>query len=432
MTKEQVLAKIEDRSLTIGVVGLGYVGLPLALAFVKAGFRVKGAEVDAARRMKIAAGIPAVEGVNPQELKAALASGRFATGVRAGAMYTDAIVICVPTPLRHEQDPDTRAIEDVISGLRELPLIAALVSTTYPGTTTELVAEELLRSARARCERRELGVDFFVGHAPERVDPGRGIDQRHVPRVVGGETEACGDVLKALFATVHDEVHRVRDSRTAEMAKLLENTYRSVNIALANECAAMCDALGIDTCEVIRAAATKPYGFAAFFPGPGVGGHCLPLDPRYLEHRMREHGYFSPMISSALRVNANMPHYVAGRCARLLNRSGIPINGAAIHVLGVTYKPNVSDHRESPVLRIIEWFLAHGADVTYHDPHVPQIEINGYELRSTPRPDEICELLLIATRHSGIDYGAATDAATMTFDASVGGTVPRASDVERL
>jgi UDP-N-acetyl-D-glucosamine dehydrogenase len=439
-TKDQVLAKIAARELTIGVVGLGYVGLPLAIAFVEAGFRVVGYEADPIRRSKIKAGLPAVDDVSPDRLHWALAHGleirgRLSPENREPAMC-DGFVICVPTPLRFEQDPDTSVIERVVDAIDpQQGTIVALVSTTYPGTTSDVVAAPLIGHYIQDVEGvrpYQLGVDLFVGHAPERVDPGRRIDQFHVPRVVGGETPACGEVLEALFATVHDVVHPVHDSRTAEMAKLLENTYRSVNIALANEVAAMCHALKIDSREVIDAAATKPYGFTPFYPGPGVGGHCIPIDPRYLEHKMRQAGYFSPMIASAQRVNAGMPVYVAGRAAGMLNRAGIAVNGALIHVLGVAYKPDVSDHRESPALRIIEWLLAHGADVSYHDPHVPQISINGYELRSTPTAAEPCDLLLIATAHSIVDHFAAADAATMTFDASVRGVVPLGPDVEHL
>jgi len=402
--------------------------------------------VDYFRASRVRAGLPSCDDVSPERLRAALAtgdleisSGRFPRGLAAADGTRPAyVLICVPTPLRRGQDPDTSAIESAVQAVSSMltldegtdegsldGLVVVLVSTTYPGTTQDLVASRLqcqfyrLRDPEDRGPEWEpLGERLFVANAPERVDPGRDGDHRLVPRVVGGDTPACTDVAATLFGTICDRVHRVSSTRAAEMSKLLENTYRAVNIGLANEFAKMCHAFRIPTQEVVDAAATKPYGFQRFDPGPGVGGHCIPLDPRYLEHAAQQLGYFSPLIAAAERVNASMPGYVAGRAAGMLNRAGKPVNGSRVHVLGVAYKANISDARESPIAELISWFRQHGARVTYHDPLVPAFHLDrDTEIRSTPSAVEPCDLLVLATLHDCMGWQEAVHAAPLTFDA---------------
>jgi len=435
--RDEVVRRIHAREGLACVLGLGYVGLPLALSLVEAGFRVLGVDADYFRASRVAAGLPSSSDVPKERLEAALASGDFEVrDARASnplcGERPDYAFVCVPTPLRCGQDPDTSAIESAVEILcRALmfeaedaprPLVVVLVSTSYPGTARELVAEKLaplMIDATQPTPPSPLGYSLFVASSPERVDPGRAVDYRTVPRVVGGDTRECTDVAATLLGTMQDRVVRVSSSAAAEMSKLWENTYRAVNIALANEFAIMCDTLGLRTREVLDAASTKPYGFQRFEPGPGVGGHCIPLDPRFLEHRMTALGYRSDMIAAAQRVNERMPQYVGGRIARMLNGAGKAVNGSRVHILGAAYKANVPDWRESPILDLIGWLRAHGCRATYHDPLVPAITLRDgvTEYHSAPHALEPCDLLVLATLHDAVRWREAAIAAPLVFDA---------------
>ncbi len=339
--------KIESREAEIGVVGLGYVGLPLSLAFVRAGFRVTGVDLDADRVAAINAGRSHVGDIPDEQVREAIDGGRFtATTSFAELSRTDCIQICVPTPLTKTKDPDVShilsAVEEVRKRLRSGHLII-LGSTTYPGTTRELY-RPMLEETGLR-----VGEDFSLAFAPERIDPGNQEYALHeVPKVVGGETERCTALAAKMYETVFDRVVAVSSSQTAEMVKLLENTFRMINIGLANEVAMICDRLGLDVWEVIEAAATKPYGFMKFLPGPGLGGHCIPVDPTYLAWKLRSLNFNARFIETASEINSGMPGWVVDRAARQLNRDRLAVNGAKILVLGLAYKANVADTRESP------------------------------------------------------------------------------------
>ncbi|HWX96296.1 MAG TPA: nucleotide sugar dehydrogenase [Solirubrobacteraceae bacterium] len=398
---------------TVGVIGLGYVGLPLAVAFAREGCDVVAVDLDTRKIDAIDACESYVEDV-PSEALRDLAERIQATTRYAPLADADAVLICVPTPLTRNREPDlgqligaTRAL----AGVLRADQLVVLESTTYPGTTRELVAPLLEESGLA------AGRDFHLAFSPERVDPGRtDYTLRNTPKVLGGLTDACAERAEALYSIVCDELVRVTTPEAAELTKLLENIFRAVNIALVNELAMLTDRMGIDIWEVVDAAATKPYGFMRFEPGPGMGGHCMPVDPFYLSWRAREFDMATEFIELAGKVNQQMPYHCAAKVQRALNEAGLPVKGARIAVLGVSYKPGVGDVRESPALKIISLLTELGADIRYHDAHVPVLP--DYGLESLPLEQALADadLALIVTAHPGVDYGLLARRARLVVD----------------
>ncbi len=398
---------------TVGIVGLGYVGLPLAVAFAHEGCDVVAVDVDARKVAAIEAGESYIEDVPSAEL------GAMRERIHASTRYarlerTDAVLVCVPTPLTRNREPDLGPLIEATRGLAEVLQAGQLVvleSTTYPGTTRERMLPILEESGLA------AGRDFHLAFSPERVDPGRtDYTLRNTPKVVGGLTGACAERAESLYGLVCDEVVRVSSPEAAELTKLLENIFRSVNIALVNELAMLTDRMGIDIWEVVDAAATKPYGFMRFEPGPGMGGHCLPVDPFYLSWRAREFDMATEFIELAGKVNQQMPYHCVMKVERALNDAGLPVKGARIAVLGVSYKPGVGDVRESPALKIITLLGALGAELVYHDPHVPELPDLG--LSNVPLREALHEadLALIVTAHPTVDHSLAAEYARMVVD----------------
>lgn len=373
--------RLKSRSATVGVVGLGYVGLPLAVAFARAGFQVIGVDADPARTALLAGGLSPVEDVPGAELAPLVQSGRLAIYSAPDALgEADAIVICVPTPLGKSKEPDISFIVAAADGVARVlrpGTLVVLESTTYPGTTDEVLLPRMSQGGL------RVGEEFFLGFSPERIDPGNqtwGLSR--IPKVVGGVTPVCRHLIETLYRQIIDRVVPVSSTQVAEMVKLFENTFRSVNIALVNELAIMCRRLGMSVWEVIGAAATKPFGFMAFSPGPGIGGHCLPSDPHYLSWRTRLAGYEAKFIAFADEINGGMPRYVVQLAADALNDQAKAVRGSRILALGVAYKAGVGDIRDSPALEIIEDLLARGARLEYADPRVPQIQVGGQLLKS--------------------------------------------------
>jgi UDP-N-acetyl-D-glucosamine dehydrogenase len=398
---------------TVGIIGLGYVGLPLAVAFAEEGCEVIAVDVDARKIEAISAGTSYIEDIPSERLRGVLDRISPTTSY-AELAKAQAVLICVPTPLTANREPDLTPLIDSARGLGEVLQAGQLVvleSTTYPGTTRERVAPLLEESGLA------AGRDFHLAFSPERVDPGRtDFTLRTTPKVVGGLTEACARRAVELYGLVCDEVVRVSSPEAAELTKLLENIFRSVNIALVNELAMLTDRMGIDIWEVVDAAATKPYGFMRFEPGPGMGGHCLPVDPFYLSWRAREFDMSTEFIELAGQVNAQMPYHCVAKVQRALNDAGRPVKGSRIAVLGVSYKPGVGDTRESPALKIIELLLGLGAQLSYHDPHVPRL--NDFELESTPLESAVADadLALIVTAHPEVDHELVAKRARIVVD----------------
>ena len=398
---------------TVGVVGLGYVGLPLAVAFARAGCEVVAVDVDPRKVQAIAASESYIEDVPSEALREV--AGRIHADTRYARLErADAVLICVPTPLTRNREPDLGPLIDSTRGLADVLQAGQLVvleSTTYPGTTRERVQPILEESGLA------AGRDFHLAFSPERVDPGRtDFTLRNTPKVVGGLTEACADRARELYELVCDEIVMVSSPEAAELTKLLENIFRSVNIALVNELAMLTDRMGIDIWEVVDAAATKPYGFMRFEPGPGMGGHCLPVDPFYLSWRAREFDMSTEFIELAGKVNQQMPYHCVMKVERALNELGLAVKGARIAVLGVSYKPGVGDVRESPALKIIALLRALGAELRYHDRHVPVLA--DYDLESLPLADALqdADLALIVTAHPGVDHALASERARVVLD----------------
>jgi UDP-N-acetyl-D-glucosamine dehydrogenase len=413
MIKEELKQKISDRAARVGVIGLGYVGLPLACEFARRGLFATGFEVDESKAAAINRGESYIADVRSSQLAELVAQKHLrATTDFAELAACDAIIICVPTPLRKTKEPDISyilaAATEIQKSLRRGQLVI-LESTTYPGTTDEVLLPIF--------EERglKLDSDFLLAFSPERVDPGNPQFQTHnIPKVVGGCTDDSTEIAAYLYSQIVENVHAVSSARVAEAAKLLENTFRAVNIGMANEMARLCYALGIDTWEVIRAAATKPFGFMAFYPGPGIGGHCIPLDPHYLSWKARQHGFDSRFIGLAEEVNSRMPEHVVQLVWDGLNDERKSLNGARVLLLGVAYKKDINDVRESPALSIIDRLRAKGAEVRYHDPFIPEVrfddahtEGSGEPLQSVPLTDDeltAADCVVIVTDHSQIDY----------------------------
>ncbi len=417
--KDELIAKFNQQTAEIGIVGMGYVGLPLAVAFAQRGFRVVGLDVVAEKVDMLNAGRSYVEDVADAELAPLVANGLIrATTDYADLAAVDAISICVPTPLRKTKDPDISyiisAADSIVAHAGGTGKLIVLESTTYPGTTEEVILPRLSENGD------RVGQEFFLAFSPERVDPGRtDYNMFTTPKVFGGVTPDCLAVTLALYGQVVDHPVPVSSTAAAEMVKLLENTFRAVNIALVNEVAVMCDKLGLDVWEVVEAAATKPYGFMKFTPGPGVGGHCIPLDPHYLSWKLKTVNYNARFIELASEINSHMPEYVIGKVADALNGDRKAINGSRILVLGVAYKPNIGDVRESPALDVIHLLEERGAEVAFHDPYVMDLE---YEEMDTPRVELTAETLqeadcvVIVTNHRDYDWAFVAAQAGLIVD----------------
>jgi UDP-N-acetyl-D-glucosamine dehydrogenase len=417
-TYRELENRIKAKQARFGVIGLGYVGLPLALTLSEAGFNVTGIDIDTNRVDAIVAGRSYITDVTDEELQKPTAEKRLrATTDLSEIRNLDAISICVPTPLRKTKDPDmsyvSSAADAIAKELRPGQLII-LESTTYPGTTEELVLPTL--EARGL----KVGEDFFLAYSPERVDPGNpDFGTKDIPKVIGGVSHRCAQLAALLYGSAMKTIVPVSSTRVAEMVKLLENTFRSVNIALVNEIALMCAHMKIDVWEVIKGASSKPFGFMPFYPGPGLGGHCIPIDPLYLEWKSKMDGFESRFVGLADKINSGMPRYVVTRAMELLNERGRAMRGSRVHILGVTYKKDISDSRESPALEVIKILLALGAAVTYSDPFVPSLSIEGHSLEAIQPSREVlasCDMVIVITNHTAFNYSEIVRNAPLVFD----------------
>jgi len=416
--KEELLQRIEDRSAVIGVIGLGYVGLPLAVEFAKAGFHVIGYDVSERVTKLLMAGQSHIQDVPAKEIAALVKSGAFEATTEESRLHeADAISIAVPTPLSKTRDPDmSYVIAAAGAATRQAHpgLLVVLESTTYPGTTREVLLPALTERGLT------VGEDVFVAFSPERVDPGNPVyNTKNTPKVVGGITTACTELATALYNSCIDTTVPVSSPEAAELVKLLENTFRSVNIGLVNEMAIVCDKLGVNVWEVIDAAATKPFGFMKFTPGPGIGGHCIPLDPHYLAWKMRTLNYKTRFIDLASEINSQMPAFVVEKVAHALNAQRKPVNGSRILVLGVAYKRDIDDVRESPALDVIRLLEEQGAAVSFHDPFISTVKeddhtLHGVELTAAVLKE--ADAVVIVTDHRSVDYQFVMDNAALIVD----------------
>ena len=419
--KEMLIKQLQDKKARIGILGLGYVGLPLAVVFAEAGFDVVGIDLDTRKVDALAQGISYIHDVPTETVSRLVKSGKLtATADFAALKDIDAVSICVPTPLRKTGDPDMSFILSACEQLAKYAhagMVVVLESTTYPGTTRELMLPMLIEKSGLK-----VGEDIFVCFSPERVDPGReDWTTYNTPKVVGGVTLTCAEVAAAWYGGAIKTVVPVSSAEAAEMTKLLENTFRMINIGLVNELAIMCERLGVDVWEVIEAAATKPFGFMKFTPGPGLGGHCIPIDPLYLSWKMKEMNYNAKFIELASEINTNMPRYVVSRVLDAMNDRGKVLKGSKALVLGVAYKPDIDDVRESPALDVIALLKKKGALVEYHDPYIPHIhhEHEGWKMDSLPdlmASVRAADVVVIVTNHKVYDYKAILDAAAFIFD----------------
>ncbi|MCC6586957.1 MAG: nucleotide sugar dehydrogenase [Bryobacterales bacterium] len=409
--------KIRTRQARCGIVGLGYVGLPLAVELGGVGFQVTGFDISSAKVEQLNAGASYIQDVPTAEVAALVQSGHFkATTDFSAIAEMDTINICVPTPLRKTKDPDmsfiVSACEEIAKYLKPGTLVI-LESTTYPGTTDELVRPMLEK------EGRQVGSEIFLCFSPERVDPGNPHFQtKNIPKVVGGHTSACTELGMLLYAQALDKVVPVSSTQVAEMVKLLENTFRMINIGLVNELAVMCGRMGIDVWEVIDAAATKPFGFMPFYPGPGLGGHCIPIDPFYLSWKSKQTGIEARFIELAGYVNGQMPHFAVEKVQNALNDQTKPLRGSHVHILGVAYKKDIDDMRESPALDVAHLLLERGAKVTYSDPHVPVLRVDGHELFAQEELPAVAQAdcTVLITNHSTFPYASILEKAKLIVD----------------
>ena len=427
--------KIDSRQAVVSVVGLGYVGLSLSVAFAEAGFRVVGIDLDEHRVASVNRGESYIPDVNQLELasvtvdatrRPGAAGGTEAPGLlSAVSSYSalsevDAVIVCVPTPLGKTRDPDLShivfAAERVAKHLHS-GLLVVLESTSYPGTTEEVILPRL-QNANSKCS--EVGRDFYLAFSPERIDPGqREWTVRNTPKVMGGVTQECLQVATRLYSCIVEKVVPVSSPREAEMVKLLENTFRATNIALVNEIAIMCNRLGIDVWEVIEAAKTKPFGFMPFYPGPGLGGHCIPVDPQYLAWKLRTLNYNARFVQLAEEINRSMPDYVVERVSDSLNGAGRPLKGSRVLVLGVAYKADVADYRESPALDVIQLLVEKGALVSYHDPFIPRFELDSLALSSIQLEESSLresDCVVVTTAHSSYDWPWVVNNSSLVVD----------------
>jgi len=418
-TYRELLVKIKDRSARVGVVGLGYVGLPLSMELAKAGFRVTGFDIVKEKVKLLNSGRSDIDDIPDNIVKDMILNGRFKATTDFGEFARmDTISICVPTPLSKTKDPDVSYILETVNQVKkylEKGTLVVLESTTYPGTTEDLILPLLEETGM------KVGRDFFLAFSPERVDPGNTkYTTENTPRVVGGITPACSRVAKLFYEQSIPHIYSVSSTRAAEMVKLLENTFRSVNIGLVNEVALMCDRLHLDVWEIIDAAATKPFGFMPFYPGPGLGGHCIPIDPHYLSWKLKTLNYYARFIELAGDINSHMPEYVVDRITAMLNqRFAKALNKSTILVLGVAYKPDIKDVRESPALDVIKLLEDKGVRIYYNDPYVPVIDWNRSKHKSrklTKSLVEKADVTVILTNHSSYDYQWIVDNARAVFD----------------
>lgn len=419
--KKNLIEKIRNKTLMMGVCGLGYVGLPLAVDKAKHGFRTIGFDIQQKKVDLVNAGTNYIGDVVDADLRELVSSGMLrATSDFSFVKDVDFIAICVPTPLDAHQQPDISYVRDsakTIARYLHRGSIVVLESTTYPGTTEELLKPILEEGSGLKC-----GEDFYLGFSPERVDPGNLIYKTsNTPKVVGAVGADAAEVIAMVYSAILDgEVHTVSSPAVAEMEKILENTYRNVNIGLVNELAMLCHKMGINIWEVIDAAKTKPYGFQPFYPGPGLGGHCIPLDPFYLSWKAREYSFHTSMIESSMMINDRMPEYTVERAGKILNRAKRALNGSRVLLLGVAYKQDIDDYRESPALRVMEEFQRSGAQVDYYDPFIPACRYKGRHYQSLPALDpEVLrqyDLAVVTTAHSQVDYGMIARAGVPVFD----------------
>lgn len=435
-TKETLIKNLKEKKARVGILGLGYVGLPLAVVFAEAGFHVTGIDPDARKVDCIHQGVSYIPDAKTEVVEKLVRSGNLtATTDFSVLKEMDAVSICVPTPLRQTGDPD---MSFILSATEELAkymhkgMVVVLESTTYPGTTREVLLPKL-------GTERDLtvGEDWFLAFSPERVDPGReDFTTINTPKVMGGITEACNEVATAWYEGAIQTVHRVSSAEAAEMAKLLENTFRMINIGLVNELAIMCERLGVDVWEVIDAAATKPFGFMKFTPGPGLGGHCIPIDPLYLSWKMKSVHYNARFIELASEINTNMPRYVVSRVMEALNDRGKSLKGSRVLILGVAYKPDIDDVRESPAFDVIGLLQKKGALVEYHDPYIPHIhhETDGWQMDSVKdmmKTAKDADVVVIITNHKVYDYKAIVESSAFVFD-SRNATRGFVNDIEKV
>lgn len=421
MNKENILEKIMSRKLIVGVVGLGYVGLPLAVEKAKAGFRTIGFDIQAEKVDMVNRGENYIGDVVNDDLSVIVLSGMLSATIDFEFIgEVDFIAICVPTPLDSHQQPDVSFVQSSVKAIAKClkrDTIVVLESTTYPGTTEELIKPLLEKGSGLKC-----GEDFYLGFSPERVDPGNLLYKtKNTPKVVGAIGKDATEVIAAMYrAVLEGEVFEVSSPAVAEMEKILENTYRNVNIGLINELAMLCNKMEINIWEVIEAAKTKPYGFQAFYPGPGLGGHCIPLDPYYLSWKAREYGFHTSMIESSMMINDRMPEYCVLRVSKILNKFKKALNGSKILILGVAYKQDIDDYRESPALKVIENLKLEGAFVDFYDPYVSKYKYNGYVSKGLKSIDEKIlknyDIVVITTAHTNIDYEMIQQFAMVIFD----------------
>ncbi len=411
--------RLADGTAVLGVVGLGYVGLPLVIEMAKAGHRVIGVDVSGEKVDLVNAGTSYIPDVPSGELAELVGRGLITASTDyAEAAGLDAIAICVPTPLDRMKEPDTSYIESAARSLAphlHEDMLVTLESTTYPGTT-----EEILRPILERDSGLTIGTQLYLAFSPERVDPGnRKYQTRNTPKVVGGVTPACTDIAARFYGRFIDTVVPVSSTRVAEMTKLLENIFRCVNIALVNELLVLCERMGINMWEVVDAAKTKPFGFMPFYPGPGLGGHCIPIDPFYLSWKAREYDFHTEFIELAGKTNEDMPYYVVRRLMDALNMHRKPLAGSKVLILGVAYKPDIDDVRESPALKVMELLQDKMPDMIYHDPHVPEVYVAGTRYRSVDLSDELLaevDVAVVVTDHSAVDYDSVVRHAALVLD----------------
>ena len=419
--KDALLQRLHDRQATVGIVGLGYVGLPLAVEFAAAGYTVIGYDVDATKVAQINGGASYIGDIESTQVAPLVEDGKLCASTDAADLrHADVISICVPTPLRKTKDPDMSYIIQAVETIKAIAhpgMAVVLESTTYPGTTTELIVPQLTQAGLT------VGEDVFIAFSPERIDPGNTRYQvRNTPKVIGGVTPNCTEVVTALYSAAIDEVVPVSSPTAAEMVKLLENTFRAVNIGLVNEMALMCDKLELDVWEIIQAAATKPFGFMPFYPGPGLGGHCIPVDPHYLSWKLKTLNYRARFIELASEINTSMPYFVMERITDALNDAGKAVRGSRVVIMGVAYKRDVDDVRESPALDVIALLQEKGADVVYHDPHVKSLRVNGghdITMDNTPYSEELlrsADCVVILTNHTAFDYQHILDHSKTVID----------------
>ena len=419
--KQKLLEKIKNKEIKVGVVGLGYVGLPLAVEKAKAGFKTIGFDVQKEKVEHVNEGHNYIGDVVDSDLKKLVRSGMLeATTDFSFIQNVDFIAICVPTPLDEHQQPDISYVKtstEAISKYLKAETMVVLESTTYPGTTEELIKPILEKGSGLQC-----GKEFYLGFSPERVDPGNLIYKtKNTPKVVGGVGKEATEVIAAMYrAVLESDVCEVASPAIAEMEKILENTYRNINIGLVNELAMLCNRMGISMWEVIDAAKTKPYGFQAFYPGPGLGGHCIPLDPYYLTWKAREYGFYTSMIESSMMINDKMPEYTVERASKILNQFEKALKGAKVLVVGVAYKQDIDDYRESPALRVIEVLQKNGAYVDYYDPWVTEYRYKGCKYSSIMKIDEAIigtyDIVMITAAHTNVDYEMLQRGAKVIFD----------------